>query len=303
MILESFNIDMVVKFASLIPLFGLLGLLKILFNFDEQDEIMLSKPKQRIRSFAITCGFTVILIMGSVLLFYFLHDSNIIGFNEKIIIALFVSAYLFLPISAFFMNDLSLANFDKNESEFKTQFFIFTMLNILEYPLISITTFKLFMLIICIINLIISIKIVKKYKLNITKIITSDYYLMLTLIIYFIGTMACSKIPTTNFKTNLIVQLSLLFYILLNIILFKKINKKIFYFYCTKKLASEYKIAYNNSEKIKLYIYSTTNDKYFVCGKEKEMKNSSERYLIEYDVAIKCGGFKSEKLRAFNKQS
>lgn len=46
----------------------------------------------------------------------------------------------------------------------------------------------------------------------------------------------------------------------------------------------------------RLYIYYTTNDKYFVCGKDPIKKKDNKHYIIAYEDVIKSGGFLSLNL-------
>ncbi len=305
--LESINVVEIIKVIVLFPIFVWI---KSFFNFDEQDKVMLSRPDKRFQEIVV---FTQLVFVFGVmnLVYYFTFEKNSSSdillqntymryisaklFNISVCIMIFLFSllyYFYGKSKSKIWNGVKVVIISILYFCFSAIVFLGNTLESFKYNVIVFISFIIaisFYLLKYVIKPKLDLKgLVGKAKLFEASIVCALYSMT------YIWTI--DKVPVNSKIMFIIVNMVFLISIVAN---GRSLNKYAQYFNCTYELSKLYNIenvSKKNFNTFKLYIYYTTNDRFYVCGKDKEIALDTVRYLISYEDVNKSGGFFSEKI-------
>ncbi len=307
---EKDNLEKILTIVELIAIFPIFAWIRSMFLHDELDKLMLSKPKQRLDSILEILELLGVLSLLNVSMYFFIqgvvpyvnvNNGNIIYTLTKIfticfsIIAYFVCLIMYVRSNKGATKGIKIINLS-----------IYGCISTLIAVLVGMIGENF--VINCIITVLLVFIIIKTFYTDITKQNNSIYNFIESKM--FIIIFCSSYIYTSIFIFIIIHRLEEIRLLIFNLIItfafaymlayLRSLNKSIQYFYCTDDIIELYHIERLNNErnkKVKLYIYFTTNNAYYVCGREKLFERENKRFLLNYEDANKCGGFFTEKIK------
>lgn len=324
-LIKSLGIEQLLSIVSMLVVLPIWGIFKNFLTVDSLDEVMLSRPKQRIKNISkIVYIILYMLFLYVYFIFFVVPELKIENIIDK-------STMIFMLAFGIYIQQSNIVDIYDVElgdrGTLKNRFYLNLLISIIGYGIIGyalmmyIGNYKDFkyiiqMELIFIVVSFVNIYIVKKvFKSQIKKIIYNRFFIMILTLNYIIITLSGYIILTEKIvSVNLFIIFTISY--IISFIKLDKRYKKVQYFECSYDVAKLYDINfreilelerfYNEElgnmqnlstklfERFKLYIYYTTNDTYYVCGTDKICTSGTKRYIINYDDVHKCGGFMSE---------